>query len=130
MSSFSNNQYRLGHSLVRAGVAFALLYPSIAAFSDPIAWAGYFPAFVHQLPVDINLLLYAFGALEIVLALWLLSGRSIRFPAFLSALIILVIVLMNANDFGVLFRDVSIAFAALALCFLPTPGKTNSHEPA
>lgn len=121
-SEFSS--YRIGHFLVRAGIAFSFLYPPFAALTDPIAWSGYFPIFVQSLPLETTLLLHAFGVLEVGIALWLLWGRSIRIPSILAAVLLLSIVLVNLNDLGVLFRDVALALAALALAFLPEPART------
>lgn len=109
----------IGHLLLRIGVAFAFLYPPIDALSDPDSWIGYFPRFIMSLPVDPLLILHSFGALEVLLAIWILSGWKIRIPAVLAAAILAAIVLFNGAQFAILFRDVSIALAALALAFLP-----------
>lgn len=114
--------YATGHFLLRVGIAFAFLYPPISALSDPVAWSGYFPPFIQSLPIDIEILLHLFGVLEIAIALWILRARRLRIPSFLAAGLLLAIVVFNFNDFGILFRDVSLAFAALALAFLPEPG--------
>ena len=115
------NPYALGHLLLRAGIALAFLYPPYAALSDPIAWAGYFPAFVSSLPVDRIVLLHALGVVEVGIALWLLWGRRLRIPATLAAALLFAIVLVNLNDFGILFRDVALALCALSLAFFPEP---------
>lgn len=117
-----SSPYSAGHFLLRAGIAFAFLYPPFAAIQDPVAWSGYFPAFVNALPVDSVVLLHVFGLLEVVIALWLLWGRHLRIPAILAIVLLIAIVAVNLNDFGVLFRDVSLALAALALVWLPEPG--------
>ena len=117
----SGRSYGIGHFLLRAGIAGAFLYPPISAIADPIAWLGYFPAFVQALPTDTVILLHLFGVLEMVIALWLLWGRRIRIPAVLATVLLLAIVVFNMNTFEVLFRDVAIALAALALAFLPEP---------
>jgi uncharacterized membrane protein YphA (DoxX/SURF4 family) len=116
--------YATGHFLLRVGIAAAFLYPPISALSDPIAWSGYFPAFIQGLPIDSSLLLHAFGAVEVLIALWLIWGRHLRIPAVLATLMLLAIVVFNLNDFSILFRDVSLALAALALAFLPEPGSS------
>ena len=60
-------------------------------------------------------LLHSFGALEVALALWVLSGWKVRVPATLMLLMLLAIVFFNLNQFQVVFRDLSIAGIALAL---------------
>jgi uncharacterized membrane protein YphA (DoxX/SURF4 family) len=122
---------------LRIALAFAFLYPAIDAFIDPTSWLGYFPAFAtaafHTISIPLKwsdlVLLHAFGLLEIALALWVLIGRRAKLPAALMAFILLIIVALNLNasDFSVLFRDVSIAFAALALAlFPPSPSRVVS----
>ena len=118
--------YGIGHFLLRAGIAFAFLYPPFAALQDPIAWAAYFPSFIEALPLDLFLVLHAFGALEIIIGLWLLWGRNLKVPAILAAVLLLAIVGFNLNGFGVLFRDISIALGAFALAFLPEPRARNA----
>lgn len=112
---------RLAHLLLRIGIAFAFLYPPIAAISDPTSWISYFPAFVRELGIDEMVLLHGFGILEAIIALWILSGYKIRLPAALATLTLVAIVAFDYRDFGVLFRDLSIAAIALALFVWPSP---------
>ncbi|HVW82575.1 MAG TPA: hypothetical protein VHC68_01350 [Candidatus Paceibacterota bacterium] len=109
------------HLALRLGAALAFLYPPLAALADPVSWEGYFPHFVRALPVDTLYLLHGFGALEAVLALWVLSGWKIRIPAALMTLILAAIVILDFNDIGILFRDISIACLTLALAAWPAP---------
>lgn len=114
-------------ALLRIGLAFAFLYPPIDALIDPTSWLGYFPGFIttlfHLVSVPLKLsdvvLLHGFGLIEVVLAVWVLFGRRVRIPALIMALMLFAIVGFNLDpsNFSVLFRDVSIAFAALALAF-------------
>lgn len=97
--------------LLRAGISFSFLYPAIAALSDPDSWLGYFPSFI---PAN-ELMLHTFGALEVALALWILFGKRPYIPSFIAAGILIAIVVLNGNQFDILFRDVSLALAALAL---------------
>jgi uncharacterized membrane protein YphA (DoxX/SURF4 family) len=122
-----NSSEQAAHAILRIGLAFSFLYPPYAALSDPVSWAGYFPAFVHALPVPIIVLLHAFGAVEAAIALWLLSGWQIRVPAALAAAILLAIVALDINDFAVLFRDLTIAAIAIALVIWPSPGAQPSR---
>lgn len=119
----NSNQALAGyaHLTLRVGLAFAFLYPPYAALSDPLSWQAYFPAFVQALPVSPLILLHAFGLLEVAIALWLLSGWRIHFPAALAALMLLAIVAFNFAQIDVLFRDLAIAAMALALALSPRP---------
>lgn len=116
--SLSSNP-ALAHLFLRVGLAFAFIYPPIAAIFDPYSWIGYFPQFVRALPIDQMVLLHLFGALEIGIAVWLLSGYKIRIPSALAAVILLAIVGFDWHSFDVLFRDLSIAAMAVALALLP-----------
>jgi len=116
----------VGHLFLRIGVAFAFLYPPIDALAHPNDWIGYFPAFMTALPINSLVLLHAFGVLEVILALWILSGWKIRIPSAAAVLILTVIIVLNGAQFSILFRDVAIALAALALVFMPEPPVRNS----
>ena len=113
---------RTADFLLRLGVAFAFLYPAINAFFDPYSWVGYFPSFVRDIAPEL-ILLHLFGLIEIVIALWILSGKRIFLPSAAATAMLLVIVVFNLSDFQVLFRDVAIAAMALSLAVLNRPQK-------
>lgn len=108
---------KLADILLRVGLAFAFLYPPWSALQDPVSWIGYFPPFLKGFVPD-PVLLPAFGVVEVVLALWILSGWKIFWPCLIAAGMLLGIVLFNTPEFNVLFRDLSIAAMALALAFM------------
>ena len=102
--------------LMRTGVAFAFLYPAVAAWFDPDAWIGYFPGFMLGLAGNQSeLLLHGWGVIEIVLALWVLFGTRVYIPSVLMAVALIAVVVANPGQFPILFRDIAIAFAALSL---------------
>lgn len=101
--------------ILRLGLAFAFLYPPLAAFYDPLSWIGYFPEIAHTIIPNDLLLLHTFGVLEIALALWILSGRALFYSTSLAAFILFTIVAVNYSQMDVLFRDISIAVLALGL---------------
>ena len=119
MESFTTTQKSADRAL-RVGVAFAFLYPSIDAWFNPYSWLGYFPGFMRGVVPDM-LLLHAFGILEILLALWLLSGRKVYIPAAVCTAMLLAIVGFDISNFEVLFRDLSIAAASFALALIHMP---------
>jgi len=111
--------------LLRLAVAFSFAYPPIAALADPDSWIGYFPAFV---PATLTML-HIFGVIEIGIALWILFGKRIFIPSAVAALMLLAIVMFNGVQFDILFRDVSIALAALSLAWMHFPRKgVPSHQ--
>ena len=102
------------HFLLRASIAFAFLYPPSNALFDPYTWLGYFPKFMHGILPD-AFLLHGFGAIEVALALWILSGKNIFIPSAAATLMLLAIVLFNLQDFQIVFRDISLAAVSAAL---------------
>ena len=108
--------------LLRLGVAFAFLYPAVAAVFDPFSWIGYFPEFMKGYVSD-SLLLHAFGLSEAVLAIWILSGKKIFIPSVLTSLYLAFIVLLNIGQMDVVFRDISILAMSLALVAISLPNQ-------
>lgn len=100
--------------VLRAGLAFAFLYPPLNALFDPDSWIGYFPHFMRGFVPD-PVLLHSFGAVEVVIALWILSGWRIFWPSTAAALMLLAIAMLDLSQFQVVFRDLSIASIAIAL---------------
>lgn len=101
--------------LLRIAVAIAFVYPPLHALSNPDSWVGYFPPFLLNSGIPAEVLLHGFGLIELVIAGWILSGWRIEWPATLAALMLGAIVLFNGAQFEILFRDLSIALASLAL---------------
>lgn len=110
---------------LRLGVAFAFLFPAINAVFDPYSWLGYLPGVLRDLAPEL-VLLHVFGFIEVVIAVWILSGRRIFFPTVFACVILVLIILLNIGDFQVLFRDVSILFMALALAVLHRPRSSSA----
>lgn len=111
--------------VLRAGLAFAFLYPPINAIFDPNAWIGYFPPFTRGY-VDDLVLLHIFGVVEVVIAVWLLSGTRMFWPAAAALAMLLGIVTMDFTEFQVVFRDLSIAAIALYLCIKHYPWRSQT----
>ncbi len=63
-------------------------------------------------------LLHGFGIIEVLIALWILSGWRILWPSIAATAILLGIVIFDYYNFEVLFRDLSIAAAALSLALM------------
>lgn len=105
--------------LMRLAVAFAFIYPAVSAWFDPDSWIGYFPGFVLDLAgSNTPLLLHGWGVLEILLALWVLFGVRVYIPSIIMAVALMAVVVVNPGQFPTLFRDVSIALAALSLALV------------
>ncbi len=113
--------------VLRVGLAFAFLYPPFNALGDLASWIGYFPGFVHGYVPD-EVLLHTFGVVEVVIALWILSGWKIFWPCFIAAGMLVAIVAFNMPQFQILFRDLSIAAMALGLGLMHLPRKSVTNN--
>ncbi|OHA18292.1 MAG: hypothetical protein A2664_02410 [Candidatus Taylorbacteria bacterium RIFCSPHIGHO2_01_FULL_46_22b] len=109
-----NSSEKLTSFLLRAGLAVVFLYAATASLFDPMAWAGFMPQFFKDL-VPVTILLTAFSIFEILLSLWLLSGIKPFGAAVIASLALCGIILATISLFDIVFRDIAILFAALAL---------------
>lgn len=109
------DRHKLSEILLRAAVAIAFMYPAIDASFNPSSWIGFFPTWMRELSPSDGLLLHAFGATEIAIALWILFARHIFIPSVLASVYLVAIVLFNWQFIDLLFRDVSILGISLAL---------------
>ncbi|MBI2476477.1 MAG: hypothetical protein HYV67_04535 [Candidatus Taylorbacteria bacterium] len=109
--------------ILRLGVAFAFIYAAIAGFIDPQSWVGWFPKFMRDMVPEL-LLLQIWGVFEIILGLWILSGKKIFIPSVLASLSLAGLILTNLAAMDIIFRDVTIFAAALALAVQSYPEKT------
>jgi uncharacterized membrane protein YphA (DoxX/SURF4 family) len=104
--------------LLRVGLAVIFLYAAISSFTNPNDWVGYLPSFATK-AVDAKVLLHVFSVYEMALAIFLLAGVLVRYVALLCAATLLGIVVFNSSLFAITFRDIALAFAALALARMP-----------
>jgi hypothetical protein len=100
--------------LLRISIASVFLYAATAATLQPQNWIWYFPQFVRNMFPG-NLLLICFSLYQLILSLWILSGKKTFYAAALASLTFLGIISANLNILDVLFRDFAIFFASLAL---------------
>lgn len=105
--------------LLRISIASVFLYAAIAATLEPMNWIGYLPQFARNL-APTSLLLLGFSLFQVALSLWILSGWKTFYAASLAAITLLAIIGVNFNQLDVLFRDIPIFFAAVALAFSAT----------
>lgn len=100
--------------LLRIGLAFVFLYVGISSLQHPLEWVGFLPNFLSK-AVAASTLIKMFAVYDIALALWLLSGRLLKYGALLCALTLAGIVVTNLSQLITTFRDVGLMFTALAL---------------
>jgi uncharacterized membrane protein YphA (DoxX/SURF4 family) len=115
MSSNLPEQVKRSYLVLRGALAFAFAYAAISAFITPSAWVGYLPGFVFDLPIPATTLLALFGVGEIILALWLLSGRQTFIASVIAFFLLIAIPVLHLEQMSILFRDVALAMVALAL---------------
>lgn len=122
-----NNNVRAAKIILRWGLAFVFFYAAISGLLSPSDWIGYLPKFAqHALPG--NMSLTAFSVFEIILAAWLFSGKKLIWSAGLAALALAGVIVFNLGAMDVVFRDVGLVFAALALLELART-KNQTSEP-
>lgn len=102
--------------LLRLGIAFTFFYAAIFSFLNPNDWVGFFPIFLRELFGA--QLLNIFSFYELILGFWLLSGKYGFAASLISAATIAGIVVFNLGALDIVFRDVGLFFAALALAVL------------
>jgi hypothetical protein len=84
------------------------------AICDPVSWLLYFPSFLKDNIPHIPLSL-TFAGGELILAIWIILGKRIFIPSILTSILLLSIILFNLDKFHVLFRNIAILSATIAL---------------
>ncbi|MEK6950369.1 MAG: hypothetical protein AABX13_01445 [Nanoarchaeota archaeon] len=102
---------------LRLGIAIPFLYAAIAATLDPNSWLGFFPGWLQSL-FPSELLLGLFSLYQLGLSLWLLSGKKSYYAGFLACLTLLAIIITNLGALDIVFRDLGLLLAAIALTIL------------
>ena len=100
--------------LLRVGLAFSFLYPAFSSLAEPSNWIGFFPMFLRTAIPEAQLL-YLFSGYEIILGLWLLSGKQLVMSSLFAFATLAGVVLLNLGALDLVFRDVGLAFSAAAL---------------
>jgi len=105
---------QLASPVLRVGVAFAFIYAAIDGFVDPDSWVGWFPKSARDI-VPAETLLRLWGILQIILSLWIVSGKKIFWPSLVASLSLAGLILTNLGAMDIIFRDVTILAATIAL---------------
>ena len=111
-----SNKYLVSFFL-RLGIAAVFLYAAIASFLTPNNWIGFLPQWLKN-TIPATILLFAFSVYEIILSLWLISGKKIFYASILSSLTLFLIIITNITELDILFRDIAILFSAISLIIL------------
>ena len=118
----SQKNIDLAKWFLRAGLAFVYLYAAIEIQLNPQNFLKYVPPTVQTI-LPTNLFLLLFGIFEVALAACLLSGKFGKYMGLISFILMTGIIFPNLVYFSVLFRNVAIALASLALVALETKHK-------
>jgi hypothetical protein len=102
--------------LMRIAIAFAFLYPPFDSYFHPYSWISFFPPFMLGHVSD-GMLLFGWGAIEAIIAVWILSGKKIFIPSLAATILLLAIVVFNLSMFEIVFRDISLALVAATLAW-------------
>ena len=78
---------------------------------------GFIPSWVQAF-IPANLLLLGFSLYQIALSLWLLSGKKTVYSASLVAVTLTIITLANLTVLDIIFRDIGLIMASIALVVL------------
>jgi hypothetical protein len=105
---------KLARVLLQLGLAAVLAYAAFSSLTKPDDWTAYLPSFLVG-PLSPLTLVRIFAIYEIVLVVWLFSGKYLQLAGLLCALTFGGIVVMNLSQLIVTFRDVGLMFMALAL---------------
>lgn len=104
--------------LLRWGLAFVFFYAAVASLSSPQEWIGYFPPFLIRLASGIlsaKSLLALFSVYQMILAVFLFIGRKLIPVSLLATVSLAGIAVFNLGQLDIVFRDIGLMMAALAL---------------
>jgi len=102
---------------LRLSLAVPFLYAAISSFLQPAAWVGFFPSWITTI-IPGSMLLVLFSVYEIILSVWLMAGKYVYYAALMSSLTLLAIIVFNTGALDIIFRDVGLLLAAVALAVL------------
>jgi uncharacterized membrane protein YphA (DoxX/SURF4 family) len=100
--------------LLRIGLAAVFMYAAVSSLMHPDQWIGYLPPFLAKMQ-DAASLVKLFALAEIVLSLWLLSGKFTKYAGLLAAAMLAGVVVSQPSALIITFRDIGLVFMALAL---------------
>jgi uncharacterized membrane protein YphA (DoxX/SURF4 family) len=108
-----------GILFIQIGLAFSFVYAAVGGFSKPENWIGWFPRGVRGLfPFGDNGLLILFGIVEMLIALWLVSGWKLEISAFVAAAFFFGITIANWSSMDIVFRDIALGLVACGVAII------------
>ena len=116
----------LAVTVLRWGIAFVFFFAAVATMLNPNAWAMYIPSFILSI-VPVKVFLVVFGFFQIILAVWLFTGKRLRLSSAIACVTLIVIVIATLDSLDETFRDVGLTLAAFALFTLA--GDADASQP-
>ena len=104
--------------ILRLALAFSFIYVAIASFITPQNWVGFLPDFLLGNFITYGFYLLGFSLYEFLLGLWLLSNKQTYYASILSSITLALITITNLSQIDIIFRDVSLFLASIALVVL------------
>lgn len=112
--------------MLRIGLAFTFAYAGIDAIREPAVWAAFLPPIAFKY-APMNLVLDGFSISQLVLTIALLWKKSSFYAAAVSATTLAGItissLIMDPSSILIVFRDIGLFFASIALMFAEIPQK-------
>lgn len=112
---------------LRAGLAFAFLYPAVASLITPSDWVGFVPREVREIFGAERFLLF-FSFVEILIGVGILFLRRPMIPAVFAIGILSGVLVFNLGSLDLVFRDVSMIGMAAALIALTSKTSKNLDD--
>ncbi|HVM76908.1 MAG TPA: hypothetical protein VMU07_02020 [Candidatus Paceibacterota bacterium] len=101
-------------TILRWGLAFVFFYAAIAALLDPGEWGAFLPPSLSAV-APLSFFLTVFSVYELILAVWLFWGKHLWWSSLLATITLAGVAVANYQAMDIAFRDIGLAFAALAL---------------
>ena len=108
------NPSKLASFILRASLAVPFLYAAVAATLQPELWIGFIPLFIRNI-LPGSVLLGGFSFYQACLTFWLFSGWKTKEAALFASATMVAITVANITLLDIVFRDVGLLLAALAL---------------
>lgn len=112
-----NSQIKPASKILRLSLGFAFIYAAISHYFAPDSWLQFYPELMQEIASE-NWYIWTTSLGELAFGLAIISGRFTHYLAILSALALSAILVFNLDQMFILFRDVSLIGASIALAVL------------
>ena len=99
-TDISQKNITISRWLLRFGLAFVYGYAAVETQLNPANFLKYVPSLVQNI-IPFDIFLVVFGIFEIILTLWLLSGKRTEYAGLISCFLMIGIILPNTLYFSI-----------------------------